>query len=118
MALATALGKLKLNRDTWRGFVQLLGYLSPYKVKFSIALTTLFLTSFLSLSFPYLMGGILDAALPFRKSSGEVPPMGDLNSVALLLLCVLGIHAALAYFQTIVFAEVGQQTLADLRTAT
>ena len=61
------LPKGKLDRESLRQALGLFRYLHPYRGRFSAALVALFASSLLSLSFPYLAGSMIDAALPNAK---------------------------------------------------
>jgi ATP-binding cassette subfamily B protein len=75
----------------------------------------LFATSLLSLAFPYLAGGIIDAAVSQAKGSGS---MASTNRTALLLMGILALQAALSFFHSLSFATAGQRSLVDLRRDT
>jgi ATP-binding cassette subfamily B protein len=107
------LPKAKLNRETLRQALDLFRYLRPYRFRFGLALAALF-ASGLSLSFPYLAGSIIDAAVLSTKGSR----MAAADRTALLLLGVLALQASLSFFHSLSFATVGQRSLVDLRRDT
>jgi ATP-binding cassette subfamily B protein len=109
------LPKAKLDRENLRQALELFRYLRPYRGRFSAALGALFATSLLSLSFPYLAGSIIDAALAHTKGSGS---MAGADRTALLLMGILALQAGLSYFHSLSFATVGQRSLVDLRRDT
>jgi hypothetical protein len=64
------LPKAKLNPESLRQALGLFRYLHPYRVRFGIAVASMFTGSLLSLAFPDLAGGIIDAALlPTRSAA-------------------------------------------------
>jgi ATP-binding cassette subfamily B protein len=75
----------------------------------------LFVSSLLSLSFPYLAGSILDAAVQHIKGGGS---MAGADRTALLLMGILAVQAGLSFFQSLSFATAGQRSLVDLRRDT
>jgi ATP-binding cassette subfamily B protein len=75
----------------------------------------LFVSSLLGLSFPYLAGSIIDAAVHHTNDGGS---MAGANRTALLLMGVLALQASLSYFQSLSFATAGQRSLVDLRRDT
>jgi ATP-binding cassette subfamily B protein len=75
----------------------------------------LFVSSLLSLSFPYLAGSILDAAVQHTKGGGS---MAGADRTALLLMGILAVQAGLSFFQSLSFATAGQRSLVDLRRDT
>jgi hypothetical protein len=52
------LPKAKLDRESLRQALQLFGYLRPYRARFAAALVALFISSLLSLAFPYTAGSL------------------------------------------------------------
>jgi ABC-type multidrug transport system fused ATPase/permease subunit len=109
------LPKAKLDRENLKQALELFRYLRPYRGRFGAALAALFATSLLSLAFPYLAGGIIDAAVSQAKGSGS---MASTNRTALLLMGILALQAALSFFHSLSFATAGQRSLVDLRRDT
>ena len=109
------LPKAKLDRETLKQALELFRYLRPYRGRFSAALAALFASSLLSLSFPYLAGSIIDAALLHTKGSGS---MAGADRTALLLMGILALQAGLSFFHSLSFATAGQRSLVDLRRDT
>jgi ABC transporter fused permease/ATP-binding protein len=109
------LPKAKLDRESLRQALELFRYLRPYRGRFSAALVSLFTGSLLSLTFPYLAGSIIDAALIHSKGSVS---MAGADRTALLLIAILALQASLSYFHSLSFATVGQRSLVDLRRDT
>ena len=95
--------------------MELFRYLRPYRGRFSAALAALFASSLLSLSFPFLAGSIIDAAVLHTKGSGS---MAGADRTALLLMGILALQAGLSFFHSLSFATVGQRSLVDLRRDT
>src|SRR2546421_264595 len=67
------LPKVPLTRETLREAYGLLRYLWPYRVKFAGALLALLLGSVCWLAFPFLVGTLIDSALPRLRPP---PPAG------------------------------------------
>jgi ATP-binding cassette subfamily B protein len=109
------LPKAKLDRENLKQALELFRYLRPYRGRFSAALASLFVSSLLSLSFPYLAGSILDAAVQHTKGGGS---MAGADRTALLLMGILALQASLSFFQSLSFATAGQRSLVDLRRDT
>ena len=109
------LPKAKLDRENLKQALELFRYLRPYRGRFSAALASLFVSSLLSLSFPYLAGSIIDAALHHTKGGGS---MAGADRTALLLMGILAVQAGLSFFQSLSFATAGQRSLVDLRRDT
>ncbi|NBV22169.1 MAG: ATP-binding cassette domain-containing protein [Proteobacteria bacterium] len=78
-------------------------------------MVALFCSSMLSLSFPYLAGSIVDAAVHHTPGAGS---LAGVDRTALLLMGILAVQAGLSYFHALSFATVGQRSLVDLRQDT
>ena len=114
------LPKARLNRESLRQAAMLLGYLRPYRGPLAAACGALIASSLLSLCFPFFAGGLMDAAMPGSGSlvRGAAWLPRNLNVLALLMLGVLAVQAACAYFHSTTMTRVGQSALADLRRDT
>lgn len=111
------LPKARLDRESIGQALELFRYLKPYRARFLGGMAALFGSSLLSLSFPYLAGSIIDAAV--RHSQGQsIAPLAGVDRTALLLLGVLAIQAACSFTHALAFATVGQRSLVDLRRDT
>ncbi len=91
------------------------GYLRPYWLKFAAALIALMLSSLLGLAFPFVAGQLVNAALPGRPADASLLAAWGVNTIAQVLLGVLACQAAASFMQSILFTEVGERALADLR---
>ena len=112
------LPKSKLTRENLREAAILFSYLRPYRRLLLAACGALMLSSLLSLSFPFLAGSLMDAAVPGATGHGPSWLPHRINLVALLMLGVLAVQAANAYFHSTTMTWVGQRALADLRRDT
>ena len=88
-------------------------YLGPYRVRFSIAVVTLIVSTSLGLSFPYLTGLLLDGSL--AKPDAATGWTGQINTIALVLLGTLALQAFFSFFATYGFYRCGESALVDLR---
>ena len=109
------LPRTKITRDSLRAAGRLLGYLRPYWPKFVGAAVALVLSSLLGLTFPFVVGKLVNAGLP--GGPADASPFGrfDVNTIALVLMGVLGLQALFSYLQMVLFTEVGERGLTDLR---
>jgi ATP-binding cassette subfamily B protein len=105
------LPKAKIDRESLREAMGLFRYLRPYRGRFGAALTALFVSSLLSLAFPYLAGSIVDSAVQAGQAA-------RVDRRALQLLGVLALQAAFSFFHALSFASVGQRALVDMRCNT
>ncbi|MFT7376868.1 MAG: ABC transporter fused permease/ATP-binding protein, partial [Sphingobacteriales bacterium] len=74
----------------------------------------LFLSSGASLMFPFFMGKLIDSAM-LEESQGF---FSNINLVAGSLMVVLFFQALFSFFRILLFVEVSEKTLADLRKET
>jgi ATP-binding cassette subfamily B protein len=112
------LPKAKLTRENLREAAGLLACLRPYRRLLLAAVAALILSSLLSLSFPFLAGSLMDAAMPGAPVHGPAWLPRNINLVALLMLGILAVQAASSYFHSTTMTRVGQSALADLRRQT
>ena len=109
------LPKAPLNRETIGQALELMRYVRPYRTRFLGGLATLFISASMGLAFPYLSGGLIDAAL--HPELAVLPVLGqvNLNQMALLLLGAVSLQALCSFNSALSFNRVGQSALADLR---
>ncbi len=109
------LPKAKLDRESLTQALELFGYLHPYRVRFAAAMVSLFASSLLSLSFPYLAGSLIDSAMGHTQGSGSLV---GVDRTAMLLVGILVVQASLSYFHFLTFSTAGQSSVVDLRRDT
>ncbi len=123
-AQAEELPKAKINKESIKQVMRLLGYLKPYRIKFFLGLACLILSSASSFLFPLLMGRLIGTGAQAERGGKMVPNEildifpTDINTVALTLLTVLFIQAIFSYFRINWFVEVAEKGLADIRRDT
>lgn len=100
----------KVNKASIKKSLRLFKYVKPFAGTFAIGLVFLFLSSAMSMIFPYLTGQLVDAA------DGEL--IDRINEIALWLMVIFALNAIFSYFRIYLFAVVTQKTLAALRQAT
>ena len=105
--------KRKLNKAGFARLRQLLAYVRPYQLKFILGLVFLTLSTATTLAFPMFFGELLNAAL----GEQSLPMFEDINQIALALAGLLVVQAVFSYFRVLLFVEVAQKSLADLRKA-
>ncbi len=106
------------SKSFLQGAFQLFSYFRPYYRYFVPALGALFVSGFLILLFPRLMGDLVGGAMLSSGEAKEIDPQQVLaarNRVALTLVFVLLLQATVAYFRITWFAKAGESALADLR---
>ena len=127
--------KVPVNRETLRQAARLFGYLLPYRRRFVAAMAMLLCSSGLGLMFPYLIGGLLNAAnrgllrpdadnghagasLALAGASSDALAGWSLNGILGLLVGQLVLQAGFSYLQTIWFNEAGERAVVNIRRDT
>jgi len=109
----------KLNKSTLRKFFRLFRYLRPYRIPFAFGMLLLLGTSLLSMVFPGLMGKLVDATKGDLPTDAEaLLDLGNIDSVALLLVGVFALQALLGFGRIYLFSYVTEHMLARLRQDT
>ena len=90
--------KKKINKDSLKKSMRLFKYVKPYSGTFAVGLVFLFLSSGMSMIFPYLTGQLVDAA------EGEL--IERINEIALWLMVIFALNAIFSYFRIYLFAVV------------
>jgi len=103
--------KRKLNKKNLSQLGGVFQFMLPYKGTFFLGLVFLLLSSLLLLTFPYVAGKLIDTA------SGELWIYNDINSIAVLLLCILFVQSIFSFFRVWLFASVSERSMRDIRLA-
>ena len=112
------LPKARLTKENLREAAVVFKYLRPYRGLLMAACGALILSSSLGLCFPFLAGSLMDAAT--TETSSHIPAWlpHSINTIALLMLCLILMHACLAFFQVSSMVKISQNSIADLRRDT
>lgn len=105
----------------WQPVRDLARYLRPYRVRMGVAVGALLISTTLGLAFPWLVGMLLDSALPNAGgAAGTVPPgwATQINQIALILLGTLAVQAVFSYFSSAGFYGCGESAVVDMRRDT
>ena len=108
------LPKAKLNSQSLKQFSRILAYLQPYKYKYGLSLVMLTFESVASLAFPLLLGKLIGVAV----QKNEVFYGLNLNGIALALGGFLLAQALFSFARIFLMVQIGENALADLRSAT
>jgi ABC-type multidrug transport system fused ATPase/permease subunit len=103
--------KKKITKEGLRNVLKLFGYVKPYRVEYAIGMFFLLGASLANLAFPKLLGDLVDAG-----NNGTLST--KINHLVLLLLLILVIQAVFSYFRAVLFANVTEKTMADIRRFT
>jgi ATP-binding cassette subfamily B protein len=125
--------KRKVDREGLQELMGIFRFILPHKWYFTAALVVLFLGIFTTLSFPYLMGELVNIASPgameqFGNATAQTPGWmkagldrlipDTTNDVALLLIGILCLQALFSFFRIYFSEQVSQRTMADIRYET
>ena len=103
--------KKKITKEGLRNVLKLFGYVKPYRLEYAAGMFFLIGASLANLAFPKLLGDLVDAG-----NSGTLST--ELNRLMLLLVVILIIQALFSYFRAVLFANVTEKTMADIRRFT
>ncbi|HKL33396.1 MAG TPA: ABC transporter transmembrane domain-containing protein, partial [Tangfeifania sp.] len=103
--------KKKITWEGLRNVFRLFGYIKPYKLEYAGGMFFLLGASLANLAFPKLLGDLVDAG---NKGTLQT----ELNQIMVLLLAILIIQAIFSYFRAVIFANVTEKTMADIRRHT
>ncbi len=102
------------KKITWEGLknvFRLFGYIKPYRLEYAAGMFFLIGASLANLAFPKLLGDLVDAG---NKGTLE----NDLNRIVAFLIGILIVQAFFSFFRAVIFANVTEKTMADLRQET
>lgn len=101
----------KISKDGWAKAKKLLVYLTPYRWSFIGGLFFLVIGSGVFMVFPAAAGELIDIA------KGESKWGFTLKDVGLVLVTILVLQAFTSYFRVLLFANVSEKGMADIRKA-
>jgi ABC transporter fused permease/ATP-binding protein len=96
-------------------FRQMLAVLRPWRRAFIIALAIQVVSMTAGLTFPWLIGKLVDAAVPSIKLPSPDEWHPSINHVALILVGTLLIQSALTFVYSTTFQTLGQRAVVSLR---
>lgn len=111
-AHAEELPKPKINKELVKKALEIFTYLKPYKLKFFIGMIFLVLSSLTMLTFPALLGAMIDAAQGQQKYTW-LPP--SVFYIGALSLSILLFQSIMSFFRIRLFVEIAEKALANLR---
>ncbi len=120
--------KAKINKESLSEALILFKYLRPYRGKFVLALICIALSAFTTSAFPFLLGKMIDAAVP---GSADAIPSGSsivtgfasglktmswsLNTIIILIFIQLAIQTVFSFLRVYLLTEVGEKSLMGMR---
>ncbi|MBA2422620.1 MAG: ATP-binding cassette domain-containing protein [Chitinophagales bacterium] len=128
-SLKSESAKVKINRESLHEALFLFSYLKPYRGKFILALIFIALSAFSTSIFPFLIGKMIDAAVPGTSQSlpGSTSAISQnfgfsikeinwgLNTIVGLIFLQLTIQMLFSFMRVYLLTEVGEKSLADMR---
>jgi ABC-type multidrug transport system fused ATPase/permease subunit len=106
--------KIKRRKITRKGLFnvwKLFGYIKPYRLEYGLGLFFLLGASLANLAFPKLLGDLVNSG-----NTGQLN--NDLSNLIILLVIILIVQALFSYFRTVLFVNVTEKSMADLRRKT
>ena len=101
--------KRKINKENLRKLYGIYQYIIPYRGYFITGLVFLLFSSGVLLTFPFLVGKLVDVA------SGQKWYINDIGLIALLLVGVFLLQSIISFFRVLLFSLVSEKTMADIR---
>ena len=109
------LPKPKLNKEIFQKALRIFSYIKPFKWKFIIGMVFLILSSLTMLTFPALLGAMIDAAQ--RRVKYEWLP-ASVMYIGGLSLVILSFQSVISFFRIRLFVEIAEKALANIRKDT
>lgn len=106
------LPKPKLNKELIKKAFHIFAYLRPYKGKFIIGMAFLILSSITMLSFPALLGAMIDAAQGVQTYPWLKP---EVLYIGFLSFSILFFQSIMSFFRIRLFVEIAEKSLANIR---
>lgn len=110
--------KVTLTRDSYKKAQRLFSYMKPYRGQYLLGWAFLVISTSIGLIFPILLGQLLGTGNGSSTSMSDAIQAIDLtniNTVAFALFVLFGIQAITSYFRVVLFTNVTENTLRDLR---
>ncbi len=103
--------KNKITREGFKNVWKLFSYLKPYRTEYLIGMFFLLGASLANLAFPKLLGDLVNAG-----NAGNMEE--ELSGIVILLIAILIIQSLFSFLRTVLFANVTEKTMADIRSHT
>lgn len=109
------LPKPKLNKALIKKALKIFTYLKPYKVKFVLGMIFLILSSLAMLTFPALLGAMIDAAQG-RQTYPWLP--ASVLSIGAISMVILFFQSIVSFGRIRFFVEIAEKALSNIRKDT
>ncbi len=101
----------KITSEGLKNVLRLFGYIKPYRYEYALGMFFLLIVSLANLAFPKLLGDLVDAG-----TNGTIAE--NLTKIVWLLVAILLIQAVFSWFRVVIFVNVTEKTMADIRRLT
>ena len=103
--------KKRLSKKSIQTALRIFNYIRPYRTMFIAGMVFLLVSSFTTMTFPYLMGKLIDTASIEDTDS----IFANTNAMALILVGLLVLQAGISFFRVYLFATVTERAMSDVR---
>lgn len=110
--------KIKLSKESYQKAKGIFHFLKPYRTIYTIGWIFLLFSSSTMIFFPYLMGQLLGSSGSKTQSLSDslaLINLSNVNSVVIALFLLFGIQAIFSYFRVVIFTNVTENALKDMR---
>ncbi|UII22461.1 ABC transporter ATP-binding protein [Fulvivirga ligni] len=109
--------KRKLDKKNFKKLIRVFRYVSPYKPTFVFGMICLLFSSTTLLAFPYFAGKLIDVAegRPWVIIPGKDYVINSILEITLMLIGILFVQSIFSFLRVILFAQVNERSMADLR---
>jgi len=101
--------KVKVTKENFKDALKIFEYIRPHKWSFIGGMFLLFVSSMVFMIFPYLIGLMVDIA------QGKSDYAFSLEQIGFVLVAVLFVQGFVSYTRVILFANVSEKGIADIR---
>ncbi|MGJ1434008.1 ABC transporter ATP-binding protein [Sphingobacterium spiritivorum] len=109
------LPKPKLNKELLHKASKIFSYIKPYRVKFGFGMAFLIISSLTMLTFPALLGAMIDAA----QGKQTYPWLhNNIAYIGGISFSILFIQSIISFFRIRLFVEIAEKALANIRRDT
>jgi ABC-type multidrug transport system fused ATPase/permease subunit len=105
----------RVSKAALKRSLRIFEYVYPYKLKFSLGLVFLFLSSATFMVFPGLLGRLMGGSEVSDSPIDRFFNLENINQVALLLLAAFALQALFSFFRIYLFADVTERAIANIR---
>lgn len=106
------LPKPKLNKELLNKALKIFSYIKPYRTQFIVGMFFLILSSLTMLTFPALLGAMIDAAQNRQTYPWLPASVAYIGGIAFIILTI---QSFISFFRIKIFVEIAEKALANIR---